>query len=166
MPRLTGSLLLLDLNINSALKELDKECKDILLEGAVEWVRTVSAIVPNWSGMSRASLKPIADLVGVPLFVTTVPGAPDRRLLGAARGSAQLNTTGFKYSFEWRSRVFHFVYNESNNANLVGFKLRNPGPYQSQRQAQQSFFKTVNDRLRDLQFVIGPHIRVTRSIIR
>lgn len=166
MPRIVGTLAGLTLDLNSLLKELDGRCQSIVRSGAVEWVRTVAAIVPNWSGMSRASLKPIADLVGVPLFVTVVPGAPDRRAEGESQGEAKFETDKNIYVFEWRSTVFHFVYNESNNANLVGFHLRNPGPYQSQRQAAEAFFRTVNPQLRQLPFNVAKHTRITRYIIR
>lgn len=39
----------------------------------------------------------------------------------------QVVATGFKIKFT----VPHFLYNEKHNANLVGFHLRNPGPYYS-----------------------------------
>lgn len=166
MPKITASFAELKFDVRAAERALDKQCKDILIEGTREWVRTVAAIVPNWSGMSRASLKPIADLVDVPLFASNVAGAPNRVARGESLGEAKLETRNFRYFFFWRSRVFHFVYNESNNANAIGFRLRNPGPYHSMRQAQQSFFRTVNPALRDLQFAIGPHIRVIRKVVR
>lgn len=165
MPKLTGTLNLVELDLAAALRDLDKQCTQILIDGTTEWVRTVAAIVPNWSGMSRASLKPIADLVGVPLFAGPVSGAPDRVAEGTASGSAKLTLgDNGEYSFEWKSTVFHFVYNESHNANLVGFRLRNPGPYQSQKQAAESFFRTVNPRLRQIQGIVGQNIKVIRKI--
>lgn len=163
MPRMTSDLALLQLDSASLLEALDENLHKILVEGTVEWVRTVAAILPNWSGESRASLKPIADLVNVPIFVTTVPGAPNRQAQGLAAGFAELRTTDGIYTFEWRSDVFHLAYNEANNANLVGFHLRNPGPYNSQRQAEQSFFLTINPRLRELQFGIDKFIKVVRK---
>ena len=165
MPKITGTLNLVGLDLAAALADLDRQCTAILLLGAREWTRTVVAIVPTWSGMSQASIQPIADLVGVPVFSQPVASAPDRQLDGRARGSATLVLgDGGEYSFEWKSTVFHFIYNESNNANNVGFHLRNPGPYHSQRQASESFFRTVNPRLRAIQLNLGTHIKVIRKI--
>jgi len=170
MPKITGSVAIVRLALDALLKDIDNQCRDILLAGTTEWVRTVVAIVPNWSGMSRASLRPIADKVGVSLFASPVASAPNRVAEGEAKGEATLHPidTGrrdFRYFFEWRSSVFHFVYNEFNDANLVGFHLRNPGPYHSMRQAEQSFFRTVNPRLRNLQIRLGAHVRVIRRRI-
>jgi len=170
MPRFTGSFGLPNLDELAARRALGAELKDILFEGTVEWVRTVSAILPNWSGMSRASLQSIGNLVGILIFASPVLGAPDRVAQGRNQGEGRFSTSADEragqYFFEWRSQVFHLIYNESNDANAVGFHLRNPGPYHSQRQAQQSFFKTVNPRLRDLQFDLGAHIKITRRIVR
>jgi hypothetical protein len=166
MPKFTGSLALLHLDEATLLAALDEKLRKILIEGTVEWVRTVAAIIPNWSGQSRASLKPIADLVDVPIFVTTVPEAPNRQKEGEALGFGALIHEQGIYAFEWRSNVFYLAYNEANDANLVGFHLHNPGPYESQRQAQQSFFRTINPKLRALDFNISSHVRVIRRIIR
>jgi hypothetical protein len=165
MPKITGSIAELVLNLDGVLKDLDRQLSEILRDGATEWVRTVAAIVPNWSGMSRASLQPLADLVGVSVFASPVAGAPNRVAEGRAAAIPQprlvFNDKG-QYFFEWHSQVFHFVYNENNNANLVGFHLRNPGPYESMAQAEQSFFRTVNPRLRQVQIDLDSNIKVIR----
>lgn len=168
MPRLTGRLGLVVLDVSALTASLDKELTQILVEGTVEWVRTVSAIIPNWSGESRASLQKIADLVDVPIFAGAVSGAPDRTQKGFAEGEGDLilNDKGDGvYAFVWHSNVFHLAFNESNNANQYGFHLRNPGPYHSMRQAQQSFYKTVNPRLRALGFGIDKHLRIVRKVV-
>jgi hypothetical protein len=169
MPKLTSDIAELVLDLDGVLKELDRQCTEILIAGTVEWVRTVAAIVPNWSGMSRASLQPIADLVGVPVFASPVTGAPNRVAEGRQSALPQprlvLGQNG-QYFFEWHSAVFHFIYNENNNANLVGFHLRNPGPYHSMQQAEQSFFRTVNPRLRQIQLDLGSKIKVIRHQFR
>jgi len=166
MPKITGTLALVELDLTGILQDLDRQCTDILLDGAKEWTKTVVDIVPTWSGMSQASIQPIADLVGVPVFTSAVSGAPDRSGQGRARGSASLTLgDGGQYAFEWKSTVFHFIYNESNDANATGFfSLKKPGPYQSQRQASAAFFRVVNPRLRAIQFNFGRHIRVIRKI--
>jgi hypothetical protein len=166
MPRLTGHLAQLEFNLDAQLKKLDKKAKDVLTHGVSEWVRTVASIVPTWSGMSLASLKPIANLAGVPLFVGVAPTAPDRRSAGEALGEAKLEITKTTYAFEWRSRVFHFIYNEFNNANLVGFRLKQPGPYHSMKAAEEAFLRVMNSRLKELKFDVQDDIKINRKDIR
>jgi hypothetical protein len=160
----------LKLDPAAALSALEDECSDILFEGTTEWVRTVAAILPNWSGMSRASLQPLADLVNVPIFAGSIGGrVPDRTAEGQALGSGTLDngkTEKLVFFFSMESQVFHLAFNESHNANDVGFRLRNPGPYNSLRQAQESFFRTVNPRLRDVQFDIARSLSVIRIVVR
>ena len=172
MPKMTGSFALVSLALDSLLTDLDNQCRDVLVDGVKEWVRSVAGIVPNWSGMSRASLQPIADKVGISIFASPVrPDVPNRVAEGRASGSATLhplddNQRDFKYFFDWKSTVFHYVYNESHNANTAGFNLIHPGPYHSMRQAEIAFFGRVTPQLRKIQIRVGANIRVTRRIIR
>ncbi len=166
MPKMTGQVTLVNLALDALLRDLDKEFTDILVTGTREWVRTVVSIVPSWSGMSRASLKPIADLVGEPVFSSPTSGAPDRQLQGEALGEGKLNLgEGNIYSFTWKTSVFHFIYNESNNANLVGFHLRNPGPYHSRDAANQAFERAIQSRLRAVEIRFKAHIKIKRKKI-
>lgn len=163
MPRITGEFVIPGAP-KQAIGELRNTCKAILRAGTTAWVEEVKEIVPNWSGMSRASLKPIADFVNVPIFPLgpTEAGVPDRVSAGKALGEAKMKNGPTEFFFEWKSQVFHFVYNESNNANNVGFRLRNPGPYESQRKAAKAFFEVVNPQLRKLGSDIN--IRAIRRI--
>lgn len=169
MPKLTGNFAALKLDLEGLMRDLDLQFRDILIEGTQEWVRTVSAIVPNWSGMSRASLQPLADLVGVPIFASAVSGAPNRvgegRSLAIPEPKIVLGDQG-QYYFEWHTQVFHFIYNEFHNANLVGFHLRNPGPYHSMREAERAFFLTVNPQLRAVRPSFDSNIKVIRVQFR
>lgn len=155
----------LELDVNGAKKSLDKEFEEILMDAARAWVREVASIVPNWSGMSRASLQPIADLVDYPLFAGPVPGAPNRVSQGRAEGYAELRIKGGQFHFYWESSVFHYVFNENNNANNYGFHLRNPGPYHSVRRANKAFFEVLNRRLQNLTFEIGKHIKKRKRVV-
>lgn len=156
MPRITANFAIPGLA--DLAKRLEKEFGSILEDGTKAWVEEVKSIVPNWSGMSRASLAPIADKVGVPLFPLgpTESGIPNRVAQGQASGEAKLQKGPREYFFEWKSTVFHFIYNESNNANNVGFRLRNPGPYHSQQRAARAFFGVVIPRLRK----VGSDIKI------
>lgn len=168
MPKFTGSIGLANYNAKAARRALDKELTEILIEGTRAWVRTVAAIIPNWSGESRASLIKIADKVGVPIFVTVAKDAPDRRAQGETKGRGDFEITGRGvYNFFWESNVFHLAYNEFNDATLVGFHLKNPGPYHSQRQAKEAFFRTVDAKLRALNAdnFVSPFIKVVSKRI-
>lgn len=172
MPKMTGEFVKVQLALDSLINDIDNQCREILVDGVKAWVNSVASIVPNWSGMSRASLQPIADKVGITIFASPVrPGVPNRVAEGRASGSATLhplddNDVDGKYFFDWQSTVFHFVYNESHNANLVGFHLINPGPYESMRKAEIEFFRLVTPRLRNVQVRLGAHVKVIRRIIR
>jgi hypothetical protein len=169
MPRLTGNFNALKLDLEGLKRDLRHDLTDILINGTQAWVRKVADIVPNWSGMSRASLQPIASLVGVPIFASPVDGAPNRvaagRELAVPAPRLAIDDRG-QYYFEWHTQVFHFIYNEFNNANLVGFHLRNPGPYHSMAQAEREFFLVVNPQLRAIQPNFDANIRVIRVQFR
>lgn len=161
--RIIGSFALLTFDLGAARKALDDELNNIMLEATRAWVRTVVSIVPTWSGASQSSIQPIADKVGVPVFSSPVAGAPDRR--DPSKGQADLQLSGPRKFFRWNTSVFHFIYNENNNANLVGFHLRNPGPYHSQRKANVAFQNVMQKRIRRLRSRITRHIRVTTRTV-
>lgn len=161
-----GELNLPGFDLEAAKRALDAECKQILVEGITVWIEEVETIVPNWSGESRASLRAIGNLVGVPVAAYPVRGAPDRVAKGESEGYAKLETGGFKYLFSWKSDVFHLAYNESNNANAVGFHLINPGPYHSQRIAKAAFDSLTTRRLKSLKFKISTYFKVIREVLR
>jgi len=161
--RIVGSFALLSFQIGAARKALNDELNDIMMQATRAWVRTVVSIVPTWSGASQASIQPIANLVGVPVFSTPVAGAPDRR--DTSKGQAELSLEGPRKFFRWNTSVFHFIYNENNNANLVGFHLRNPGPYRSQRRAKTAFDTVVKKRLSRMRSRITRHIKVTTRTV-
>jgi hypothetical protein len=161
--RIVGTFALLSFDLGKARKALDDELNDIMLQATRAWVRTVVSIVPTWSGASQSSIEPIARLVGVPVFSSPVSGAPDRR--DTSKGQADFDISGPKKFFRWNTSVFHFIYNENNNANLVGFHLRNPGPYHSQRKARTAFQSVVRQRLSRLRSRITRHIKVTTRTV-
>ena len=164
--RFEGELRLPGFDFAAAQKALDEECKQILVEGVTAWIEACEAVIPNWSGESRASLRAIGNLVGVPVAVYPVGGAPNRVAKGESEGSAKLQTAGFKYIFSWKSDVFHLAYNEFNNANVVGFHLINPGPYHSQEIAQKAFDALTSRRLRNLKFKISTYFKIIREVLR
>lgn len=164
--KLTAEISMPSFDLDAAKKALDVECKSILVEGVKAWVNTVESVLPNWSGESRGSLRPIAGLVGIMVFASPVRGAPDRVAFGESEGEAKINNENFQYSFYWQSKCFHLAYNEFNNANAVGFHLINPGPYHSQALATAAFKAVTNQKLRNLKFKIGTYIKILKQVMR
>jgi len=164
--KLTANLAIPTLNLAAARRALDEEYKNILIEGIKEWVAVVESIVPNWSGESRASLRALASQVGVEIVAFPVAGAPNRVAQGEAAGEAKIKTENFEYSFYWKSSVFHLIYNESNNANAVGFHLIQPGPYHSMAAAEAAFIKYINAHVNALKWKPSTYFKILRRIIR
>jgi hypothetical protein len=164
--KLTADLALPIFDLKAAQRGLDEAMKEILIEGIQEWVNTVAMIVPNWSGESRASLRALAGQVGVVVPAFPVAGAPNRVSKGESEGEAKITTDNFQYSFSWKSSVFHFIYNESNNANAVGFHLIQPGPYHSMEAANEAFQRLTKQRLNSLKWKPSTYFKILRRIIR
>lgn len=150
-----------------ALKTLDQELGEILVEGTRAWVRTVISVVPSWTGESRGSIQPIADLVGVPVFIKVAPSAPGNRVSrGRAKGTARMIKSKGVFQFQWNSRVLHFAFNEVANANLYGLNLINPGPYESQKKGKEAFFKAVTPMLKSYRWRLYRFFKIKTLKVR
>lgn len=158
MPGLTGSFAGLTLDFRAAKIGLEKELKDILKDGTRAWLITVRSIVPVWSGASLAQFQELAEKVDLSWPIS--PVAPiDRRGLGRASADVEYHDAGPVFFFRWSTSLFYFIYNEYNDANKVGFHLRNPGPYHSQARAANAFKFTVEQRLSRLRFDVRKYIK-------
>lgn len=164
--KMTANLAVPVFDLEAAKRALDGEYQRILIEGVKEWVYTVESIIPNWSGESRASLRALASQVDIEIIAFPVAGAPNRVAKGESEGEAKLKTDNFEYSFYWKSSVFHLIYNESNDANAVGFHLIQPGPYHSMAAAAAVFNKYVKERTKALKWSPSTYIKILRQIIR
>lgn len=172
MPKMTASLSLVKLDLKAATKALDQQFTNILKEAVAEWLRTILAIVPVWSGASHYAFKELADAVDVPVTafpVTRIDSqgrtrrAPDRRRLGLESSSSTLTTTAPIYSFEHVTNLFHYLYNEENDATVHGFHLIRPGPYRSRAKARVAFDSTIKPRLRAFKFDVRAYLRYKRQ---
>lgn len=150
MPKFIGTLAEISFNTKKFVNTLDKEANIILVEGIRAWLDTMTSIVPNWSGMSLASLQSLGDKVGVTVNVFSVPGVRNRVAEGRSLGTASVSRGPAVYSFEWKSNVKHFVINEQFDARQWGFRLINPGPYNAISQANDAFTRKIDPLLRDL----------------
>lgn len=122
---------------------LNAEMESLIREAARVWLRVASAI-PVWSGESKATFRPLADLVDFPLSISPALHALRRAGIshdvGDIDGGAQ---NGF-FAFEYATDLKHLIYNEFHNANIdpdpsLFSRLRNPGPYHFQTRALAAF---------------------------
>jgi hypothetical protein len=112
------------------------------MEAAKRWFDAIikQNVVPVWSGASRATFRKLAHLVQYTIPI--VPVVPSRIPMGeaASEGYLNVNPKAGKYTFHYSTTLKHLIYNEYNNANLVGFHLITPGPYHFQKKAAGAFW--------------------------
>lgn len=170
MPRMIGSLTTLSLPVSAMITDLDKRFRKLNREGVKAWVGTAAAIIPNWSGMSRATLKELAGRVGVQVAAFPAPGPsgripPNRVSDGEAQSQSGLIEKLGNYGYFYRSNVFHLAVNENVDATKFGFRLVRPGPYNFRQQADLAYLDTVNQGLRNFDPQILKFLKVRRQRI-
>jgi hypothetical protein len=129
---------------------IDRRVLNSTKEGARVWLTTVLAIVPTWSGASRATFEALAQAVGFTVTYGPITAFKDRRALGQGAGHGGLEKTPGGYSFYYRTDLRYLIFNEANVA-TVGvagvFKgLINPTPYkffEAGERAFKAYSKTV-----------------------
>ncbi len=152
MPKMFGNLIALKLS-PAIVSSVRSRFKKINRDGVKAWVETAAAVIPQWSGMSRATLKKLGDRVGVPVAAFPVPGPsgrqpPNRVAEGEAQSEGKLIEKSDIYGFFYRTSVFHLAVNENNDANeRWGFRLTNPGPYNFRLKADLAYFKEIRSQL-------------------
>lgn len=166
MPKMTGSLVTLKIS-KSIFNQYRSRFRQINKDGVRAWVETAASIIPQWSGMSRATLKKLGNRVGVQVAAFPVPGSsgrqpPNRTALGQQQSQGELiekkTTFGFKYS----TSVFHLAINEILDARQFGFRLRNPGPYNFRLKSDLAYIKEINRQLRSFDPQLKKFIKVRR----
>ena len=118
-------------------RKLDRHMTDRIMEAAREWLKAIhtrvfaSGGIRVWSTASIETFRELASKVAFSYTSSRAAGAPNRGADGRAESEGELITDKGRgrYRFRYGTTLFHLVYNEFNNANLVGFNLRNPGPY-------------------------------------
>lgn len=167
MPRLTTTLSLVNLNLKAASADLQRRLKNVLITASKAWVEEALRAIPVWSGASAYAIKPLADLVDVPVIASPAAHtdrtgrlrpAPDRRSEGFNSASATLDTDGPLFSFRHSTDLFHLIRNEQKNMVPFGFHLRTPGPYFYRRKAKAAFERSFRDQMKRLNFKIAAHV--------
>ena len=151
MPKMFGNLVVLKLS-PAIISSVRSRFKKINRDGVKAWVETAAAVIPQWSGMSRATLKKLGDRVGVPVAAFPVPGPsgrqpPNRVAEGEAQSEGRLIEKSDIYGFVYKTNVFHLAVNENVDARKFGFKLVTPGPYNFRLKADLAYFKEIRSQL-------------------
>lgn len=115
-------------------RAIDKRLLESTKKGAHVWLDTVLAIVPTWSGASRATFEALAQAVGYKVTYGPIRSFKDRRALGQGAGFGGIEKNGSAgYRFTYRTDLRYLVFNEANRATkgVAGvFKgLIKPTPY-------------------------------------
>jgi hypothetical protein len=133
------------LNASKYRDALRKVLNEALAQAALVWIETTAeAVIPVWSGASRATFLALADKIDC--LVTIQPVVADRISLGTEYGTATFDpgTTPGVYSFSYVSTLPHLHINENYDARVWGFHLANPGPYHFQAQGRQALREYVS----------------------
>jgi hypothetical protein len=155
------------LDLGDYQQKLGEHMEGTIREAARVWLR-VASVIPVWSGESKATFRPLADLVQFPLIITPARHALRRPGISNDVGELSADRRRGFYDFEYATDLKHLIYNEFHNANIdpdptLFSRLRNPGPYHFQRRALvafQSYARHV--RLPDPT----KHIRITKLRVR
>ncbi|CAL1125571.1 unnamed protein product [Cladocopium goreaui] len=134
------------INLTKYRKQLQTELGEALAEATFRWLSETADKIPVYSGASKATFIPLANEISLQLAIA--PIVRSRIPLGLAHGDGEIITdpVSGRFTFTYYTDLFYLVYNEYHNANLVGFHLRNPGPYRFQeagRKAFEEFSETV-----------------------
>ena len=140
MPRIIAQFTNLKYDIEGHKKKVHEALQVQMRQAAREWLRAAIPLVPVYSGMARASLRPRAR---------GTPGGRADRSPGPAHGPPQprprreqqrfsFTDDGVRYYFQWTTDVLHYQLNEYYTSRL---KLTHPTPWESTEAGNVAFRK-------------------------
>jgi hypothetical protein len=112
--RFRGTYRGIDFDLNKYTSVLDERMREHLEEGARLWIEATTGRVPLWSGMARASLLKISQLVSGRIALAPLKGK-SRIPQGTRLGEAELTAKFPDYKIEIATRVEHYVIQEDRN---------------------------------------------------
>lgn len=122
---------------------LERTLTAALKEAAAEWINaTAVSLIPFWTGASLATFIKLARATDVN-FSVSGPGV--RYGFRNSEGSVDSDRENARYFFNYKTTMFHLVYNEYNDGNQnkqearVFSRLLNPGPYNFQKAGEVAF---------------------------
>lgn len=131
--RFFGEFKLLEIDVAGSEQAIDDVLEVATRQGANEWLTATVGRVPLWSGMARASLLSLAELVNGRIVLSPLK-AKSRIPQGRALGTARVVTQRPAYFFEVDTQVPHYQIQDIAN---VG---RSPtAPWRSFEAGQQAF---------------------------
>ena len=117
------------------LSDTDKFVEETTREAARIWVKAVLAIIPEWSGASRATVQALATAVGEYVSIDVKSEAPNRIALGRLYSSGGLKKNGQgSWEFYYETQLRYLIANETKKVapRTEGLRgsLIQPTPYQ------------------------------------
>ena len=151
-----GTFTTIKVNIPGYIGTLDNFIQDKFEEAARRWVEAATGRVPIWSGMARASLRPITKLVNGIIILSPLQ-AKSRIPQGERLGNASLIARFPKYELTISTTVEHFVIQDEHRVRRGGSPS---APWKS--------FDAGNAAFRALlsEIVIPPVIFETKNVRR
>lgn len=156
--KITGELTALEFNLTKHKAEVDQFLTEALHQGIRIWLTAVTGRVPLWSGMARAALLQISQLVNGKIILAPLKGK-SRVPQGESLGSAKVITNFPKYTFEVNVDVEHYVIQEDTNVRVKTGRGSPSAPWHSFDAGQQAFEAYI----RTLSL---PPVQITSKIVR
>lgn len=119
MPEFKGSFAKIKLDVPAYIQSLDSSMQIVLEQAAREWVEAASGKVPVWSGMSRASLRPITRLANTTIVISPLQ-AKSRIPEGERLGEASLIASFPDYRLTITTSVPHYVIQDDHRVRRGG----------------------------------------------
>lgn len=133
-------------------RALANSVRELIRDAAREFVHTVTAIVPVWSGQAQATLVPLATAVGYSLIITPDPKAVakvgSRVGQGISLGDFHLPSVMAtrEFNFSFNTGLFYFNLNDTREMNeIMQNKLRNETPWHSMQAGMHSFRTYIDE---------------------
>lgn len=139
----------LELFPRAGTKAVDQYVQGLIEDAAKVWLDAALAIVPSWSGASRATFEALASAVQYKVDIDVKDTAPDRIALGRlfSSGGVQKVGTGH-WEFYYQTRLEYLIANETKNVKageygLIG-KTIVPTPYQFREAGARAVEKYIS----------------------
>lgn len=112
--RFTGSFNTVEIDVAGLERQIDNVLTIAVKQGANIWLTAVTGRVPLWSGMARASLLALSELINGRVVLSPLKGK-SRIPQGRALGTAKLVTQRPAYFFEVETQVTHYQIQDVTN---------------------------------------------------
>jgi hypothetical protein len=140
------------------LKDADAFVRETIEGAAREWLKAALAIVPAWSGASRATFEALASAVNMSVPIDKSSTAPDRIGLGRLYSSGGISKKGrASYSFYYETTLRYLIANETTKVQPrtegLFSSLITPTPYKFREAGDRAAQAYIDKRLQELPFL-------------